>query len=251
MHNRLMDKVVIVTGAAQGLGKVYSQSLAKEGAIVCAADINSNGARETAESIKKAGGRSIGVAVDVSDQVSTEDMAKKTNETFGRIDVLISNAAIYYGIKRSPFEEISVQDWDRMMAVNVKGPWLCARAVSPFMKRQRSGKIINISSGVAFAPNPYLAHYATSKSAIIGLTRALSKELGEFGITVNAIAPGLTMTDATRLLNSNPEAYVQSLSIKREQQPEDLVGTVLYLASDDSNFLTGQTIVVDGGRILH
>jgi NAD(P)-dependent dehydrogenase (short-subunit alcohol dehydrogenase family) len=249
----LKDRVVVVTGAAQGLGKIYAESLAAEGAMVCAADINLDGANKTAESIKSSvgEGKAIGTKVDVSDQTSTEEMAKETFEEFGKIDVLVSNAAVYYGIKRSPFDQIPVEEWERVMAVNVRGPWLCARAVFPYMKQRKFGKIINVSSGVAFSPNPFLAHYVTSKSAVIGLTRALSRELGEYGITVNAIAPGLTMTDATKLLTSNPDAYVQSLSIKRQQEPEDLVGTILYLASDDSNFLTGQTIVVDGGRILH
>ena len=179
-------------------------------------------------------------------------MAKETFARFGRMDILVSNAAIYYGIKRTPFDQIQVEEWDRMMAVNVKGTWLCARAVFPYMKQQKSGKIVNVSSGVAFSPNAFLAHYVTSKAAVVGLRRgALARELGQYGITVNAVAPGLTMTEASKQLGGDITAYVQSLSIKREQMPEDVVGTVLYLCSRESDFVTGQTIVVDGGRILH
>jgi NAD(P)-dependent dehydrogenase (short-subunit alcohol dehydrogenase family) len=249
--DRLKGKSAIVTGAAQGLGQAYAQALASEGACVCVADVKYESALQVADAINKSGGTALAINTDVSDQVSTERMARETFARFGRIDILVSNAAIYYGIKRTPFDEIVVDEWDRMMAVNVKGCWLCARAVFPYMKQQKSGKIVNVSSGVAFSPNAFLAHYVTSKAAVVGLTRALSRELGQYGIKVNAIAPGFTMTEASKQLGGDVAAYVQSLSIKREQMPDDMVGTVLYLCSRDSDFVTGQTIVVDGGRVFH
>jgi NAD(P)-dependent dehydrogenase (short-subunit alcohol dehydrogenase family) len=247
----LKGKCAIVTGAGQGLGQAYAQALATEGAMVSAVDIKYENASQVADAINRGGGKALALHTDVSDQASAEHMAKETFARFGKIDILVSNAAIYYGIKRTPFDEIQVEEWDRMMAVNVKGSWLCARAVFPYMKQQKSGKIVNVSSGVAFSPNALLAHYVTSKAAVVGLTRALARELGQYGITVNAVAPGFTMTEASKQLGGDVTAYVQSLSLKREQMPDDMVGTVLYLCSRDSDFLTGQTIVVDGGRIFH
>jgi len=244
--------VAIVTGAARGLGRAFCLGLAKEGAVVSAADLDLAGAQETAEQIVAGGGQAIAVSVDVSDEAATQRMAAQTAERWGRIDILINNAAIYAGLDRKMFDAISPAEWDRVMAVNLKGPWLCARAVFPWMKAQKSGKIINVASAVFFSGSALWAHYVASKGGVIGLTRALAKEVGDYGITINAIAPGFTLTEASQSLIPNAERYgVDRGAIKRAEQPEDVVGLAVFLASSASDFITGQTIVVDGGRQLH
>ncbi len=241
--------VAIVTGAAQGLGRAFCIRLAAEGARVVAADVNLDRAAETAHAL---GDRVISLKVDVSKEADTVKMADEALARWGRIDILVNNAGIYQGLTRKPFEEIPPEEWDRVMAVNLKGPWLCARAVVPTMKRQRRGKIINISSATFYSGSTLWAHYVTSKGGVIGLTRAMAKEVGEFGICVNAIAPGFTLTEASRGMMADAETYaIDRGAIKRAEQPEDLVGLVAFLASSESDFITGQTIVVDGGRQLH
>jgi len=248
----LQRRVAIVTGAARGLGRAFCLGLAKEGAVVSAADLDLAGAQETAEQIVAGGGQAIAVSVDVSDEAATQRMAAQTAERWGRIDILINNAAIYAGLERKMFDAISPAEWDRVMAVNLKGPWLCARAVFPWMKAQKSGKIINVASAVFFSGSALWAHYVASKGGVIGLTRALAKEVGDYGITINAIAPGFTLTEASQSLIPNAERYgVDRGAIKRAEQAEDLVGVAVFLASPASDFITGQTIVVDGGRQLH
>jgi NAD(P)-dependent dehydrogenase (short-subunit alcohol dehydrogenase family) len=248
----LHSRIVIITGAARGLGRAFALAFAKAGALVTAADLDLAGAQETADLITAEGGQAIALAVDVSDENSTQRMAAQTAERWGRIDVLVNNAAIYGGLERKMFDAISPAEWDRVMAVNVKGPWLCARAVFPYMKAQKSGKIINVSSATFFSGSAQWAHYVTSKGGVIGLTRALATELGDYGINVNAIAPGFTLTEASQALIPNAERYgVDRGAIKRAEQPDDLVGVAVFLASPASDFITGQTIVVDGGRQLH
>jgi NAD(P)-dependent dehydrogenase (short-subunit alcohol dehydrogenase family) len=248
----LHSRIVIITGAARGLGRAFALAFAKAGALVTAADLDLAGAHETADLITAEGGQAIALAVDVSDENSTQRMAAQTAERWGRIDVLVNNAAIYGGLERKMFDAISPAEWDRVMAVNVKGPWLCARAVFPYMKAQKSGKIINVSSATFFSGSAQWAHYVTSKGGVIGLTRALATELGDYGINVNAIAPGFTLTEASQALIPNAERYgVDRGAIKRAEQPDDLVGVAVFLASPASDFITGQTIVVDGGRQLH
>jgi len=248
----LQRRVAIVTGAARGLGRAFCLGLAKEGAVVSAADLDLAGAQETAEQIVAGGGQAIAVSVDVSDEAATQRMAAQTAERWGRIDILINNAAIYAGLERKMFDAISPAEWDRVMAVNLKGPWLCARAVFPWMKAQKSGKIINVASAVFFSGSALWAHYVASKGGVIGLTRALAKEVGDYGITINAIAPGFTLTEASQSLIPNAERYgVDRGALKRAEQPEDVVGLAVFLASPASDFITGQTIVVDGGRQLH
>lgn len=248
---RLRDKVAIVTGSAGGLGKAYSLRLAQEGSRVTVGDVLD--CTETAQAIEAMGGEVLSLKTDVTREESTVEMAKKTFERFGRIDILVNNAAFYGNIQKKPFYEFTVDEWDRLMAVNLKGVWLCCKAVFPYMKEQGKGKIINISSTVHFGGVPYFIHYATSKGGVVGFTRALAREIGQYNINVNSIAPGLTMTPAGQAVNppEHIEKVKASLSIKRPEQPGDLVGTVVFLASDDSDFITGQTLVVDGGGIMH
>ena len=249
---RLKEKVVIVTGGARGLGKIFCLSLAKEEANVVVADILEKGARETSEEITAKGGRSIALGVDITSEPDTLRMAGETMEAFGRIDILVNNAAHLYGITRKPFVEIPLDEWDRMMTVNLKGPFLCCRAVFPQMERQGKGKIINISSETAFTGSPYFAHYVTSKGGIISFTRSLAAELGQYSICVNAVAPGFTETEAAKTTIGDISKYdVNRTPLGRLEQPGDLIGAVLFLASDESDFITGQTLVVDGGRYMH
>jgi 3-oxoacyl-[acyl-carrier protein] reductase len=242
---RLKDKVAIVTGGGIGLGRAYCKALAGEGAKIVVADIQEGPATEVAREVN-----GIAVRVDVTSPGETENMAARAVDAFGRIDILVNNAGMYSSIQKKPFFEIPVEEWDRVMAVNVKGVFLCARAVHPAMKKQRKGKIINISSGTVLGGTPMFLHYVTSKAGVIGLTRALAREVGADNINVNAITPGLTIADENQR-KMLPEEYLaprrQARALKRDQYPEDLVGTVLFLASSDSDFLTGQTINVDGG----
>ena len=252
---RLKDKVAIVTGGARGIGREYSLKLAEEGAKVVACDVLDCG--ETVAEIAKKGGRALALETNVTDSKSVQAMADATVEKFGRIDVLVNNAAIYGGLKMTPLEQIDEGEWDRVMAVNVKGMWLASRAVIPVMRKQGSGRIINISSGTVWMGIPYLLHYVTSKGAVVALTRAMARELAETGINVNGITPGFTMTEAS-LGIASPETIegikqmlLMSQIIKRNEEPKDLVGTVVFLASSDSDFITGQMINVDGGAIHH
>jgi NAD(P)-dependent dehydrogenase (short-subunit alcohol dehydrogenase family) len=178
-------------------------------------------------------------------------MALETVKAFGRIDILVNNAAIFINIERHPFYDITAEEWDRVSAVNIKGPFLCAKAVFPKMKEQRSGKIINISSSTAYWGTPSFLHYVASKAALIGMTRSLAREVGEFGICVNAIAPGLVEHEGQTAPKALTELQLKARSIKRLQTPEDLLGTLVFLGSSDSDFMTGQTIVVDGGSVFH
>lgn len=247
---RLKDRVAIITGSAQGIGRVYALRLASEGAKVVVTDVLD--AQPTAKEIAAQGGEALALRTDVTDPRSVDDMAEKTVGRFGRIDILVNNAALFGDISRKPFQEIPIDEWDRVMAVNVKGLFLCSRAVLPQMKKQGKGRIINISSGTVLQGTPMLLHYVTSKGAVVAFTRALAREVGEFGITVNSIAPGHTLSEMVKRRGPNvDERAVAGRIIKRSQVPEDLSGTVVFLASDDSEFITGQMIVVDGGSALH
>lgn len=247
--NRFSGKTVIITGAGGGLGRTFALAFAAAGANVVAADINRAGAEETAAMINAEGGGAIGVAVDVTDRASLDALVAAATGWQGRIDVLVNNAAIYAGLQRRGFEDIPDAEWDRVMAVNVKGAWLATRAVAPTMRAQKSGAVVNVSSATVMSGSPEWLHYVSSKGAIIAMTRALARELGGDNITINAIAPGFTLTEASLGLMENAAEYgVNRGALKRASTPEDMAGAVLFLASSDAAFVTGQTLIVDGGR---
>ena len=246
---RLKDKVALVTGAARGLGKAFSVAMAKEGARIMATDIIPLG--DVVTEIQTLGGEVKALQADVTIEAETQELAAETFRAFSRIDILVNCAAIYYGLVRRPFFEIDPKEWDKLMAVNVKGAWLCVRAVFPYMKQQGKGKIINISSETFFTGSHGFVHYVSSKGAIIGLTRALAVELGPHNININALAPGFTDTEASRTIADVTKYDVSRTPIKRLEHPNDLMGALVFFASDESDFITGQTLLVDGGRAMH
>lgn len=249
---RLDGRTALVTGAGKGLGRAFCIRLAQEGADIMAvtrADVQ--GLEQTTAEVRNLGRRAIWSKVNVASEDDTQRMAREAVEAFGRIDILVNNAAYYYGLARKPFTEIGVEEWDLMMGVNVKGPWLGTKAVFPEMKRLGKGKIINLASEVFFTGSQGFAHYVASKGGVIGLTRALAVELGPHGICINAVAPGFTDTEGSRTLADVTKYDTSRTPLRRLQVPEDLVGIVAFLSSDDSDFMTGQTVLVDGGRAMH
>lgn len=242
----LAGKRVVVTGAAGGLGRAFAEAFAREGARVVVADINLTGAEETARAI---GAAAIAAQVDVTSQASTTALAALAAERLGGIDVLVNNAAIYAGLERKGFESIDEAVWDRVMAVNVKGPWQMTRAVAPHLRAAGRGAVINVSSATVMSGSPDWMHYVSSKGAVIAMTRALARELGDDRVTVNALAPGFTLTEASLGLMENAASYgVTRGAIKRAAGSDDMVGAALFLASPLASFITGQTLVIDGGR---
>jgi NAD(P)-dependent dehydrogenase (short-subunit alcohol dehydrogenase family) len=248
---RLHDKTVVITGGAAGIGFAYAQRFLAEGARVVVADI-----AQAPAAAQKLGApdRVVGVPTDVSDAASVRALISTTVARFGRIDVLVNNAAVFATLKPQPFDEIPEAEWDRVMAVNVKGVWNCARAVAPVMRSQGGGRIVNVASAIVAKGTALLLHYVTSKGAVVAMTRALARELGPSGITVNAVAPGLILSDTVQ---ANPDitgfqldAIMRARSLKREAFPADVEGTVVFLASDDSAFMSGQTLIVDGGSVF-
>jgi 3-oxoacyl-[acyl-carrier protein] reductase len=244
----LENKVAIVTGGARGLGKAYCLRMAEEGAKVVVADILEPEAEATANEIKAKGGAALAVKADVTSEAETQSMAEKTAKEFGRIDILVNNAGFYHGMSRKPFNEISSAEWDKMMEVSAKGTWLCSKAVFPQMKKQGKGKIINISSEAVFAPTKGLIHYTAAKAAVIGITRVLAGELGQYNICVNVVVPGVIDTPATRSYVSMEKLDASSVPMGRFGKPEDVVGAIIFFASDDSDFISGQSLLVDGAR---
>lgn len=255
MSKRLEGRVAIVTGAGHGIGKAYATRLASEGAKIVIAEIDEAAALAVAEELTRAGYQALGVRTDVSLADSANAMAEAAIERFGRIDVLVNNAAIFATVpmSRSPFDQIAVEEWDRMMTVNLRGTWLASCAVVPQMRSQNYGKIINISSGTAIKGSPSRIHYVTSKAGILGFTKTLANEVGKDNICVNCVAPGSTLSE------ENPDesiikmrnAATSTRALQRVQTPDDLTGAIVFFSSADSDFITGQTLVVDGGSCLH
>ena len=249
---RLDGRVAIVTGAGRGIGVHYAKALAEEGAKVCCSDILDT--ENTVNIIKQAGGEAIGNQCDVTDPDQVRAMVADTVGAFGKIDIMVTNAAIFADLQQRSFMEIPEEEWDRVMAVNTRGVFSCVKAVVPEMRKNGYGKIVNIASGTVFKGTPMMLHYVSSKGAMVAFTRSLSRELGEHNISVNAIAPGLTMSEKVvgdAQWTDIKDANAQTRAIKRDEVPEDLLGTLVYLSSSDSDFVTGQTIVVDGGSAMH
>jgi 3-oxoacyl-[acyl-carrier protein] reductase len=244
---KLDNRVAIVTGGAKGLGKAFCFALAKEGAkVMMAVHRMDEESQKAVKEIEAKGGASV--VVDVTKEEDTVRMAEETVKKFGRIDILVNNAAFYYGVGRKPFYEVTPEDWDKALAVGAKGAWLCAKAVFPHMKKQEKGKIINLSSDTAFGPTKGMINYVTSKAAIVGITRVLAGELGQYKICVNAVAPGYTDTPASWTIGDMAKFDVSTTPLGRVGKPEDVIGAVVFFASDDSDFISGQTLIIDGGR---
>jgi NAD(P)-dependent dehydrogenase (short-subunit alcohol dehydrogenase family) len=252
MDTRLKDKVAIVTGGARGIGAAFCEGLAAAGAAVVVSDVLDG--NPVAERIAETQKRAKYVRADVTSKQSVENLVSDTVREFGTVDILINNAGLFADLRAKPFQEIGEDEWDRVMTVNVRGTFQCAKAVAPVMIAAKKGRIVNIASGTAFKGTPNLLHYVASKGAVVSMTRSLARELGPHKICVNAIAPGLTMSEAVAVhpdwTGKASAAGIAARAIAREQVPADLISTLIYLCSDESNFVTGQTISVDGGALM-
>jgi len=253
MAGNLDGKVAIITGAARGLGREYAIKMAAEGAAVVAGDVRS--CDETVDAITKEGGRATSVTLDVTDVSSCDEAARTASERYGKIDVLVNNAALYGGLKGGRFDAIEAKEWERCMNVNVTGIWNCCKSVVSSMREAGGGSIINISSLAAVYGLPFALHYAVSKAAVIGMTRSLARELGRDWIRVNSVAPSAVMTEGTEeffgpKLDKAKDVIASGQTLQRNLETNDLSGTVIYLASDASKFVTGQTLMVDGGTVM-
>ena len=253
MTELLKDQVAVITGAGRGLGREFALRFAREGARLLLPDINLQRAENTAREVNSAGGLASAIETDISNENATREMAEKVMQLYGKVDILINNAAMYYGVNNKPWDSWTVEEWDKMFEVNVKGTWLCCKAIAPLMKQQSQGKIINIASNIARIPGAsWMLPYACSKGTVFTLTHALARALGKSGINVNAIAPGYTATEASLSQFDTEKTSKSSISMQsfpRQEEPSDLVGTTVFLASSDSNFITGQVIYVDGGLV--
>jgi NAD(P)-dependent dehydrogenase (short-subunit alcohol dehydrogenase family) len=250
---RFKEKVAIVTGAQTGIGLAIARRLGEEGAAVVLADIAD--AEPQARELREQGARALALRVDVADEVSVAAAVERTLSEFGRIDILVNNAAIAATIQLRPFEQIQVAEWRRMQDVNAMGPFLCIRAVAPYMRQRQSGRIVNITSGTAFKGAPFMLDYVASKGAVMTMTRSLARELGRDFITVNAVSPGYTLSEGNlankEFLASYREAAIATRALPRDGWPADIVGAVAFLASDDASFISGQILAVDGGSVYH
>jgi 3-oxoacyl-[acyl-carrier protein] reductase len=252
---KLQNKVAIITGAAHGIGRAYARRFAQEGAHVVIADIDKLASEQVAKAVIDEGGSAWSRATDVRNYANVEGLMRETVDRLGRIDVLLNNAAIYVTQKlwKGAVEELAIEEWDRVLEVNLKGVFLCCKAVIPVMKQQRNGKIINIASGTFFSGSGNMPHYTTAKGGVVALTRVMARQLGDWNINVNCMTPGSTMSEetVTEEVRKRREDSTDKRCFKRIEVPADVVGTALYLASSDSDFVTGQLLVVEGGGIMH
>jgi 3-oxoacyl-[acyl-carrier protein] reductase len=250
----LKDKVAIITGGGRGLGRAVALRFAEEGAKLLLPDISLERAEDAAKEIRSKGGEAVAMETDISDEKATQKMAEKVIEQYGKVDILVNNAAIWYGLEAKPWDTWTVAEWDRIFEVNVRGTWLCCKAIAPLMVRASKGKIINISSHIIKVTDAHLfLAYSLSKSAVYTLTQALAAALGPSGINVNTIAPGFAASEASLHKSGSDklfEAVVEQQCLKRRGEPVDMVGTAVFLASADSDFVTGQMLVVDGGKVM-
>lgn len=251
MSDRLAGKVAIVTGAAQGIGAEYALALAAEGASVCVVDIRP----PEATAARIGAGGALALTCDVTSATAVAEMVGRAEGRFGGVDILVNNAAIFAGLEARPFEEITSQEWDAVHAVNVRGVFECCKAAVPAMRRGGGGRIVNIASATVFKGSPMLLHYVASKGAVVALTRALAREVGRHNIGVNCLAPGFTLSEGVRANASYDGAFraanTATRAIPRDAEPTDMLGTLVFLCSPESAFVTGQTIVVDGGSVMH
>lgn len=242
---------MILTGAAGGIGRVYARRLAREGARLALVDVDADGLRAVGAGCRALGREAVEVVADVSDAVAARAAVDETAARLGGVDALVNNAAMFAALPNRPFEEIPAEEVERLLAVNVVGPFVLCQAVVPHLRRRGGGKIVNIGSGIILSGTPGLAHYTASKGAIFALTRALARELGRERITVNTLAPGFTLTDVLRARHDQPVESSRALrALARDEVPEDLEGTLVYLLSSDSDFVTGQMLVVNGGNVF-
>jgi 3-oxoacyl-[acyl-carrier protein] reductase len=251
---RLKDKVAIITGGAEGIGRAYALGFIAEGASVVVSDINLPAAQELEKTITSQGGTALAVKADVAKVAEVDAMVKKAIDRFGQVDILLNNAGMYRRntAVRAPTWQMKVEDWENVINVNLTGVFLCCRAVLPYMVKRKSGKIINVASSLAFIGVPRFTHYVASKGGVVSFTRALAREVGEFNINVNTLCPGYTLSGDLEKMSAEEKALeIPVRSLKRAEYPQDLVGTAIYLASSDSDMMTGQALVVDGGNILH
>lgn len=249
----LRGRVVVITGGAVGIGRIYSEQLSAAGARVVIADIAAEAGEKLAATLQERQQQALAVTTDISDEQATLRLAQTVIERYGRIDGLINNASLMSSLPRRSWMDVPVAEWDRVMTVDLRGLFLACRAVAPAMRRQGKGKIVNLTSTRVFEGLPGRLHYTTAKGGVISFTRALARELGPDNINVNVVAPGRTLSE-TQLATSDKaylaDDYDQQRAFKRPQIPDDLVGTVMFLLSDASDFITGQTIVVDGGKTM-
>jgi NAD(P)-dependent dehydrogenase (short-subunit alcohol dehydrogenase family) len=250
---RLKDRVAIVTGGSTGIGLAIARRLAEEGAAVVIADIK--GAAEAAAGLSGSNRQAVAIETDVSSEDSVGRLVADTIGRLGRIDILVNNAAVSATLTLTPFEKLSVAEWRHVLDVNTIGTFLCCRAVAPHMRARKSGRIVNIASGTAFKGAPFLLHYVASKGAVVSMTRSLARELGSDNVTVNAVSPGYTLSEGnlenSDFLAAHRQAAIAGRVLQRDAYPEDLVGAVAFLASDDAAFMSGQIVAVDGGSVFH